>query len=238
MNHKKKQLLIIPGWEGSKETWKNFINLAQNDFEVYCFDLPCFGNEPCPDKVWGVEDYSAFVVQKIKNLNLNKPILLGHSFGGQIAAYLAANNPEATSKLILSGPAIFRQPNNFKKIIFNFVAIFGKFFFQLPIACKFAIKAKKILYRLANSDYNNTSGIKREVFKKVTRQDVSQIIKQINLPTLVIWGNKDKYLPVKHGKKIIKLIPNSKLKIIKNGGHGLHINQLSIFYKIIKDFLN
>lgn len=234
-----KQLVILPGWGGTKETWQNFIDIAQKDYEVICLELPCFGNEPCPNKVWGIENYSDFVAQKIKDLNLIKPILLGHSFGGQVATYLVANNPELISQLILSGPALLRPKQNLKKIILGIIAKLGKILFQLPIICKFAIKAKKFLYRLADSsDYNNTFGIKREIFKKVIRQDVTNQLNKINLPTLIIWGSKDNYVPLKFGKKIAKLIKNSKLKIIPNGRHGLHINQTIIFYKIIREFLN
>lgn len=233
-----KQLLILPGWNGTKKTWQNFINIAQKDYEVILLELPCFGDEPCPNKVWGVEDYANFVAQKIKNLNLIKPTIIGHSFGGQVAAYLVANNPKLISQLILSGPAILRPKQNLKRFIFGFIASFSKTFFQLPIVCKFAIKAKKILYHLANSpDYNNTSGIKREIFKKVIRQDITDQLNKIDLPTLIIWGKKDRFVPLKNGKKIAKLIKNSKLKIISNGKHGLHISQTIIFYRIIREFL-
>ena len=114
-----RQLLIIPGWGGTRETWQKFVDLAKNDFQVICLELPCFGKEPCPKEVWGVEDYAKFVSQKIKNLNLIKPVLLGHSFGGQIAAYLAATSPQLISRLILSGAAAIRPKRNFKRIAFG-----------------------------------------------------------------------------------------------------------------------
>ncbi|MFH1233923.1 MAG: alpha/beta hydrolase [Patescibacteria group bacterium] len=234
-----KQLLILPGWDGTKKTWQDFINIAQKDYQVICLELPCFGNEPCPDKVWGVEDYADFVAQKIKSLNLIKPALLGHSFGGQVAAYLAANNPELISQLILSGPAILRHVDNFKRFILGFIANLSKYFFQLPLLRQFEIKAKMILYKLADSpDYNDTSGIKREIFKKVIRQDITDQLNKINLPVLIIWGSKDSYAPLKAGKKLVKLIKNAKLKIIPNGRHGLHISRTNDFYKIIRDFLD
>ena len=233
----KPQLIILPGWEGSKKTWENFIKLARNDFEVYCFDLPCFGEELCPSQIWGVAEYAEFVSQKIEKLHLNKPILLGHSFGGAVAAYLAVNEPANFSKLILSGAAIFRRPNNFKQLAFNILAKTGKIIFSLPLLNQYSAFMKKGLYRLANSDYNNTSGIKREIYKKITRQDFGQDINKINFPTMVIWGEKDAYLPLKNGKKIAALIPNAKLEIIKNGNHGLHLKYLEPFYARIKKFI-
>jgi len=234
----KPQLLILPGWQGSKASWQNFINLAQTDFEVYCFDLPCFGEEPCPEEVWGIENYADFVLEKIKRLNLHKPVMLGHSFGGAIAAYLVASQQGEFSRLILTGPAIFRQSKSLKKIIFFPLAKLGNFIFSMPVLNKYSGLMKKILYRLANSDYNETSGIKREIYKKITGQDLSQTVRKINLPTLIIWGEKDGYVPVGQGKKLAKLISDSRLKIIPGGKHGLHLQMPEKLYGIIKNFLD
>jgi len=126
----KKQLVILPGWNASKDSWQDFINLAQNQYEVICLELPCFGNEPCPEKIWEVADYAEFVKQKIIDLNLARPILLGHSFGGQIAVYLAANNQQLISKLILSGAAIIRPAKNLKRLVFEALAKTGKIIFK------------------------------------------------------------------------------------------------------------
>ena len=233
----RRQLLILPGWSGSKESWKNFISLAQADYEVHCLDLPCFGQEPCPTEIWGVEEYGNFVLEKIKRFNLSQPILLGHSFGGAIAAYLAANHPERFSRLILSGPAIFRRTSGFKKYSFLVMAKFGKFIFAWSIFKKFSGFMKKLLYRLANSDYNDTSGIKREIYKKITGQDLSETVKKINLPTLIIWGEKDGYVPVKQSKKLAALINGSNLELILNGKHGLHLQMPERLYGLVKNFI-
>jgi pimeloyl-ACP methyl ester carboxylesterase len=235
----KPQLLILPGWEGSKISWKNFINLAQNDFEVYCLDLPCFGQELCPHEVWGVAEYAEFVRQKIKELHLNKPILLGHSFGGQIAAYLAANGSTEFSRLILSGASAIRPKRSFKRFIFSLMAKVGKIFFSLPLVKNLTAPAQKFLYRLADSpDYGQTSGIKREIFKKIIRQDLTEELKSIKTPTLIVWGTLDSYLPLKTGKKIAELINGSKLEVIAGGKHGLHLQMPEKLYGIVKNFID
>jgi len=232
-----RQLLILPGWDGTRNTWKHFINLAQNDFEVHCLDLPCFGDEPCPTEVWGIEEYAKFVNKKIKDLNLIKPVIFGHSFGGAIATLLAADHPEIFSRLILSGPAIFRQPKSFKKTVFLVLAKLGKFIFALPLLNKFSALSKKILYRLANSDYNETSGVKREIFKKITGQDLSQTAKRLALPTLIIWGEKDGFVPVKQAKKLAGMIKGSKLEVIAGAKHGLHLKMPEKLYSLVKNFI-
>ncbi len=231
------QLLILPGWEGSKKTWENFIKLAQKDFEVYCLELPCFGNEPCPNEIWGVENYADFVKQKITNLSLNKPILLGHSFGGQVAVYLAAKEPQLISKLILSGAAAIRPKLNLKRFIFGSLAKIGKIFFSLPLIKNLGAPARKLLYKLADSpDFGQISGVKREICKKVLRQDLTEDLKKINTPTLIVWGSLDSYVPLSSGEKIAGLIKNSRLEIINGGKHGLHLQMPEKLYEIVKNF--
>jgi len=233
-----RQLLILPGWGGTRQSWQNFINLAQKDWQVICLELPCFDKEPCPNEVWGVAEYAEFVRQKIQNLNLIKPVILGHSFGGQIAVYLAATSPELISRLILSGAAAIRPKRSFKRFIFGGLAKTGKIFFSWPLIKNFSAPAKKFLYRLADSpDYGQTSGIKREIFKKIIRQDLTEELKKIQTPTLIVWGAADSYVPLATGKKIAALIPNSRLEIIPDGKHGLHLAMPEKLYGIVKKFI-
>src|SRR3989339_265603 len=230
-------LVILPGWGGTKDTWQTFVDLAKFDFDVQVINLPCFGDEPCPSEVWGVEKYAEFVKSKVHKVH--KVTILGHSFGGQIAAYFVAHNPEMVDKLILSGPAVFRPKMSSIKHLVYLLAKIGKIFFKLPHIGKYENQIKNIFYNLIHGkDYHESAGIKRDIFKKVIKEDLTTIIPMIKAPTLIIWGSKDQYLPVSDAYKMHKLIPNSKLEIIKDGTHGLHLTQPENLLKIIKQFLN
>lgn len=236
-----KTLLILPGWGGTKETWQKFTNLVKQDFDVQVINLPCFGDEPCPSEAWGVEQYAEFVKNKIveRGTRNEKLILLGHSFGGQVAAYFTSQNPEMIDKLILFAPALFRHKSPLRRLLFGFAAKVGKLIFRLPFIEKFSVWAKIVLYKTANSpDYNKTSGIKREIFKKIIRQDLAEYLPKITVPTLLVQGNFDKYVPVKDSEKAHKLISNSKLKIIQFGRHGMHFQIPEVLLKAINGFLN
>src|SRR5258708_30180448 len=60
---------------------------------------------------------------------------------------------------------------------------------------------------------------------------------KIKNDTLIIWGEKDKTLPLRKNKDNFSLIPNSKVKIIKNGGHIVSIEKSKEFNSIVLDFL-
>ncbi len=254
----KKSLLILPGWGGNKETWKEFANLASKYFEVEIINLPCFGDEPCPETTWGVEEYVDFVRNhlernKTESKDLNERdsssakgriqndevILLGHSFGGQVATVFASKYPEMIDKLVLVAPAVFRPKKTFRRIIFNIGAKFGKLIFKIPWIEKGSLWAEEIYHKAIGAhDYHDSSGIKREIFKKIIRQDRGEEANKIKLPALIIWGTMDNYLPIKDAYKLNELIKNSKLEIIKNGRHGLHLQMPDKLLQIIYDFTN
>jgi len=235
-----KCLIILPGWGGSHETWQDFVEYNQKDYgSIHVIDLPCFGKQPCPNSAWGKDEYTEFVKKEIQKISHEGKVLLGHSFGGQIAANLAAKNPDIVDKLILSGAAAIRPKKIMKRIAFGILTKLGKLFFKLPIAKKFNNFARKLLYKALDArDYNEANGIKREIFKKIIREDLSDLLPKIKIPTLVLWGEKDSYVPLRYGKKIFKLIPNSKMHIFKKGRHGLYKfnkEEMSLF---IKEFLS
>ncbi len=234
-----KTLVIIPGWGGSHETWAKFIELAKPHFEnVVCIDLPCFGGNPCPKTPWGVEQYAEYVKRKIEKLPSKEIILLGHSFGGQVSSYLVAHNPTLCKKFILCAGAVFRPKRPIRRAFFWLVAKAGKLIFRLPIIEHIGVWAKKILYKSADSpDYSKTSGIQKQIFQKIIRQDLTPILPKISVPTLIVWGTFDKYVPLKDGKNAQKLIQNSQLEIILGAGHGIHLTHTEKLLQIIKNFV-
>jgi pimeloyl-ACP methyl ester carboxylesterase len=247
-----KTLIIIPGWGGSKETWADFVVLAKEKFgRVEVIELPCFGEVPCPTEVWGVEEYSAYAkdeISKIQNhtpghtllANANSPkvqdsefALLGHSFGGVVAANIVANNPDIVNKLVLSGAPLYRPKYYPKRILVGAVSKVLKVVL-LPFPSIIRNKVRKVCYRIIGSpDYAKTAGIKQDIFKKVIREDTSANIAKLTLPTLVVWGSKDAYVPLKFGKKIADSLPNGELVVIEGGPHGLHLRRKEELLNII-----
>ncbi len=236
-------LVILPGWGGTHETWRDFIAAAKTSGpETRCIDLPCFGDAPCPPHVWGVDEYARYVRDQLDVIKTAEPDaqihLLGHSFGGQVAVVVAAKYGEYISSLILSGAAVFRPKQVLHRAVFGLIAKVGKLVFRLPLLERFSDTAKKVLYRGAESpDYAATSGIKRDIFKKIIREDVSLYLPGIRLNTLVLWGSHDTYVPLSLGKRIASALPKSQLVIIPKAGHGLHISNIPRMLHSIRTFL-
>jgi pimeloyl-ACP methyl ester carboxylesterase len=238
-NQKSAILLILPGWGGSNETWADFVALAKLHFQdVVVIDLPCFGTEPCPTDVWGVKEYANFVKKRINQFPNKQIILLGHSFGGAVATHLIAHNPELVDKLILSGAAVYRPKNYIRRILLGTFAKFGKVLFKIPFIEKGNVWAKSVLYKAADSpDYASTSGIKRDIFRKIIRQDLGYLLPLIAVPTCVIQGTRDTYVPYVYGARMAVHIPHASFVSVAGGTHGLHLKKKQELLDTILEFL-
>lgn len=221
MNEK---LLILPGWGSNSGRWQRVKKLLEeSEIEVLVLDLPGFGLSSPPSEVWGRSDYINWIFQRTKEKNWQKFNLLGHSFGGGIAAKIAANFPEEIEKLILCAPAIIRR-RNIKSYLFYWLAFLGKKIFSLPGLKKLSPLAKKIIYKLAGTrDYYIADGIMKEIMKKIwVEEDLLIVLEKIKIPTLILWGEKDDVLPLKDAYIIKEKIKNSEIKIIPKAKHSPH----------------
>ncbi|HAZ28520.1 MAG TPA: hypothetical protein DCY48_01955 [Candidatus Magasanikbacteria bacterium] len=234
-------LVILPGWGGSHTTWQEFVAKANAVFsKVTVVDLPCFGDEPCPPTVWGVEEYAQFAFERLRHFGSDFPlVLLGHSFGGQVATYLVSQYPVRFAALILVGAAVVRPRHAIRRFFFGFGARLARIMFLFFPFQKQKERLKKFFYaRFLHSDYATTTGISRDIYQNVIRQDMRAFLPSIAMPTLVVWGKKDKVTPVRHGKKMARLLPNATWVCIPNGRHGLHHHPTqAVLLRAIEEFL-
>ena len=114
-----KVLLLLHGWQRNKKDWSNLEKELSQKYEVISWDLPGFGKEPLVDDNWSTPEYASWVNEKIKKELPNKKIiLLGHSFGGRVASYLASCQPNYLLSLILyASPSLYRPTAEIKRKI-------------------------------------------------------------------------------------------------------------------------
>ncbi len=182
-------------------------------------------------------------ISSIKTEEKKKPVLIGHSFGGQIAMKYAMKYPEKTDKLILTGAAGIRHKLNTKRKIIYILAKFGKKAFSLFSETKFPIGnlvsySRKFLYKLAREkDYHQASLRMKEIMKNILAEDLTPVLDKIKTPTLLVWGKLDNSTPLSDGKLMNEKIENSELIIIDDANHSLPYQKPKEFAKIIEEFI-
>ncbi|MBZ9571996.1 alpha/beta hydrolase [Patescibacteria group bacterium] len=232
-------LLILHGWGGSSDSWIEVRKiLANQGFLVICLDLPGFGKSISPPIPWTVRDYSDFLLNFIKNLKLEKIILMGHSFGGRITIKFARLYPEKLKNLILCASAGIKHSFNTRQKIFFNLARLGNFLFSKGFLKRFKDSARNIFYLfLRQRDYQKVKGVMKETFKKVVAEDLLPELSQIKTKTLIIWGERDKSVPLEDAYLMKERIPHSILEIIPKAPHTPNLEVPEKLAEIITHFL-
>lgn len=216
----KKILLILHGWGRSLNEWMPTATAFSDRYKVYILDLPGFGSSPLPegftpDIYW----YAELVRQFISKNKLKNITLLGHSFGGRIGIILGSQN--ILDKLILVDAAGVEE-RSWKTRIKVLIAKIAKL---LPFSSGFV--------RRFYEQHGEMAG----VFKKIIKQKLDNDAKKITAPTIIIWGENDKVLAVKWGKKLRNLINGSTLRIVWTAGHSPHQEKSDRFLRILNEYL-
>jgi pimeloyl-ACP methyl ester carboxylesterase len=218
-----KPMLILPGWRSNSDRWVKVAELLiQRDLKVVVPDLPGFGKSQEPAAAWSTDDYVEWVKEFADAVPELKDefYLLGHSFGGTLAAKFAIKYVQRVQKLFLVAASCIRITTPSKKASYN-IARFVKLFYFFPYYELF----RKFIYKfvLRRSDYPYVSGIMREVYLKVIKEDMSHKLPFLKVPTVIIWGDKDDLTPIEHANIIHGKIPGSTLVVIKDAFHNVNI---------------
>lgn len=213
-------LLILHGWGSNTERWAEVVDMiSKKGFKVIIPDLPGFGKSDSLQEAWTSNKYVAWAEEFVKKMNFGDFYLLGHSFGGALACKIAIKYPQNVKKLFLVSSAAVRRKTN-KKATYRIVSKLAKLFSFLPGYKLF----RKAMYKfvIRNSDYPFVEGNLKQTFLNVINEDLSEFTGFINVPTIIIWGDKDTSTPVQDAYFLNKKIKNSKLIIIPGADHMLN----------------
>lgn len=231
-----KTVLILHGWGLYGKKYAAIENiLVKKGFRVLSPDFPGFGSMPLRNDAMSVSDYVAFVKSYLDTHHSKKVDIIGHSFGGRVAAKFAATYPTYVDKLLLTGSPLIKTKLTFRKQTIAFFVKKGKKLFQyLPE--NLYKQMRWILYRsLGEWDYYKSQKLK-ETFIKINAEDLAGILPNIHAKTLVIWGETDSFVPLRIGKQIAQTIPAARLEIIKAQGHGVPYTAPEQFAKLAISF--
>lgn len=233
-----KPVILLHGWLCSHETMKPIENILKDTFKVYNVDIVGFGKSDLPKQPLDTNDFGDFLDAFITKLNIENPILIGHSNGGRTIINYVGRNLGNVDRIILIDSGGIKPKRNLSyyikiytfKILKNFLKIF-------PDVEMFNNIRERVLGKFGSTDYKNSPEVLRKTMSIIINQDQTEIMKKIKVPTLLIWGENDEDTPLEDGKKMEKSIPNSALVTIKNAGHFSYLDSYSECMKIIKEFL-
>ena len=220
-------VVLLHGWGQNIAMMKPIGDRLQKNHRITILDFPGFGESEEPKTALTVYDYCEILEELLKKLKVKKPVIMGHSFGGRIAIIYASRN-EVEKVVLFGSPCIRKEVKPSLKLRML------KSLKKIPGINKLEGFAKN---HMGSRDYKNASEIMKKILVNVVNEDLSECAKKINVPTLLIWGDRDTEAPVEDAKELEKIIPDAGLIILANSTHYAYLEYLPQVINILNNFL-
>lgn len=218
-------VVLLHGWGQNIEMMQPLVRGLKNK-KVLIIDLPGFGKSSEPKSIWSIEDYADFVNKIVNNLGYNKCSIIGHSFGGKIGLVYASKYDVDKLILLASPYKVEIKKESLKLKVLKKVKKF-------PILNKAVEFAKK---HMGSTDYRNASGIMRDILVKHVNNDITESVKKIKCPVLIIWGDNDVTVDKSNAYELESLIKDAGVVILP-GTHYVYLENINQVIRIIKNFI-
>lgn len=252
-------VVLLHGLAGSSTTWRHVMPDLVNDYTVLAPDLLGHGESAKPRGDYSLGAYASGVRDLMVALGIERASFVGHSIGGGIAMQLAYQFPQRCERLILvSSGGLGKEVTPFLKV----VALPGvEYILPLVLSARLHSILEAIgspfrriglhlddhraeLWRSYTS-LTTTEG--RAAFLTTVREVVDLAGQRISandrlylaagVPTLIVWGDEDRIIPVAHAHDAHDAIPGSRLEILSGAGHFLPFEDSGRFVAVLRDFL-
>lgn len=220
-------IVFLHGWGQNIEMMEPIANPFQESKRLIIIDLPGFGKSEEPLTAWTLEDYAEMVYNLLQSLNVKKPNLIGHSFGGKISLVYATKY-DVEKMILLASP--FRVKKKKVSLKVRFLKLMAKIPFLKRLA-------NSIKHKMGSLDYRSASPKMRDILVKHVNTDLTEEVKKVECPTFIIWGDKDEAVPVTDAYILDELLKDSGVVIYEGCTHYAYLERLGQTIRIIESFI-
>lgn len=246
-------IILVHGTSASLHTWNGWTEVLSKHHRVIRFDMQGFGlTGPHPDGKYRIEDYAETLVQLMDAMEIDTAIVAGNSLGGYVAWSTAVLYPERVAKLVLvdssgypfqseSVPIAFRIYNS-PILKFLFAGIMPRSLVQSSLENVYGnpdIVSDELVdryFELTTREGNRAALAKRFVDTKTG--ELANRIGELIQPTLIIWGEQDRLIPISVGQHFHREIINSQFITFSDLGHVPHEEDPQITVNAVEQFLH
>lgn len=247
-------LLLVHGFTASVYVWKTVAPmLADAGFHVVAVDLIGFGFSEKP--AWfdyTIQSQARMLSRLMDRLGIGTATVVGSSYGGAISLTLALDYPERVSKLVLVDAVINDEPKNHPILKLANVPGIGEVMTPFLIDSRMFIRMRMQNTLAPVNHHLITDERIDSVIRPLAAADghhavlhsgrnwkadrIEHDLGLVNQPTLVIWGEDDLVIPIRHADTLYKSILHSRLVVLKNCGHVPMEEKPEIFTELVADF--
>ena len=234
-------VVLLHGGVSDGRVWRRAMGDLADEYTVVAWDAPGCGESADPPESFGLADYADSLAGFIAALDLDRPHVVGHSFGGGLAIELAHRHPSVPRSLVLVGAyagwAGSLPPEEVDARLASFLALEEPFvprsfpgLFSDAMAPEAAEDLTRIMedVRLAPS---------KTMIRAFAEADLRPALPGIRVPTLLLYGEDDVRSPRFVADHLYASIPGSQLVILPGLGHELYLESPEAFIGAVRPFL-
>jgi pimeloyl-ACP methyl ester carboxylesterase len=247
-------LLLLHGYMMSHYYFRQVLPAFAAQHDVIALDLLGFGESDRPDPPgfsYDLPSLAGSVGEVLDKLGIEHAKVLGHSLGGGVALTLAARRPELVTRLVLVCPTVYPLPIPLLgKVVLQ--PTIGKFLFKNAFT-KFELR-RQMLAQHFKDPAPVTDELVDYVWARLNRaggrdaayallhtmallSDANADPGRVRAPTLLVWGDEDRMVPLAHGKRLSHAIAGARLAVVPDCGHNVHLERPDEFLRQVLPFL-
>ena len=207
-------VVLIHGGASDSRDWVSTIAALSNRYSLYAPDLIGFGQSDRTRDGYYFSDFTEFIMGFLDTLGLEKPALVGHSFGGRLCLEIALQHPEKVRKLVLVHASGLGKISRLGTVVLTGFWAMRKILRRPQPYPKFLAREGEDVSWLCLDELPN-----------------------LKTPTLIIWKRYDPYLPLAIARRAKELIPGARLVVLPGYGHAPHGQNKDAFNRLLLDFI-
>jgi len=242
--------VLIHGFLSSVFSYRRLVPYLTDSFAVLAIDLPPFGKSEKSTRFrYTYKNLAKLVIELLKHLQIKRCILIGHSMGGQICLNIARQQPELVQQIILLCGSAYLNRAKTSLLLSSYLPFFHLYVKKSLGRSGVEKTLLNVVYDPSIIDEEMKKGYEEpfynpQIFVALTRMlrhregDLpSQELNKIEIPTLLIWGEEDRVVPIHIGKRLHDDLPNSCFLSLPKTGHLLPKEKPVEIYKQIIRFV-
>lgn len=244
--NEKPPIVLIHGFASSTYTFRRVIPFLQKHYSVIAIDLPGFGkSDKSTSFIYSFQNYAKLLLECMNQFEYANFSIVAHSMGGQIALNMALLAPERVSKLVLLCSSGYLKRARKVLIYTSYLPLFDKLAY-------YYVQKKGVRHHLNNVFFDKTlindemieefgkplseKGFYKALIRLLRHREGDLLpnqLQDIHVPTLLIWGEEDRVVPLEIGKRLVRDLPDARLITYKKTGHLITEEQPELVFKNI-----
>jgi pimeloyl-ACP methyl ester carboxylesterase len=206
------RVLALPGWGRTHSDFDE----ALRGLDAIALDLPGFGASPAPPEAGGSDMYAGLVAPVLRQC-AHPVVVVGHSFGGRVAAHLAVDHPEKITALVLAGVPLLHRSERRAAPAFKYRV--GRALHRIGLLGEDRMGALRDKY--GSADYRAAEGIIRDILVTTVNESYEDQLRQIQQHLELVWGSNDDAVPLEVAIRAEEMLSNARLTVVDNAGHHI-----------------